>query len=171
MFSQASVILFTAGCIPASTGADPPGRHIPACTGADTPPPQADIFHHPLGQTSWADISHHALGQTPPTPVQTYPSMHWGRHPSNGHCSRRYASYWNASCFGLWEHHTIHDNRKRTEQSHTPCDKRFSLVLHLDKNVMVKVFGSFPLWLNFKVLIFSLFFQFKRILEDLLERF
>ena len=63
-----SVILFTGGCIPACTGADPPGptypsmhwgrhppgqtntnmhwgrhppgRHIPACTGADIPPRQ-----------------------------------------------------------------------------------------------------------------------------------
>ena len=32
---------------------------------------------------SWADISQHALGQTPP-PGQTYPSMHWGRHPLLG---------------------------------------------------------------------------------------
>ena len=28
---------------------------------------------------------------------QTYPSMHWGRHPSSdGYCSGPYASYWNA---------------------------------------------------------------------------
>ena len=69
MFLHLSVILFTGGVC------------IPACTGADTP---------------WADISQHALRQTPllgrhvpactgaDTPEQTYPSMHWGRHPPPG---------------------------------------------------------------------------------------
>ena len=51
------------GCIPACIRADttPLGRHILACTGADT-----------------------ALGRhitAYPSPGQTYPSIHWGRHP------------------------------------------------------------------------------------------
>ena len=109
-----------------------PGRHIPACTGANTT--LTDIFQHALGQTPslgrhipactgadtppWADISQHGPGQTPP-PGQTYPSMHWGRHPgrhiractgadhpptttpspTHGHCSGWYAFYWNAFLF------------------------------------------------------------------------
>ena len=31
-------------------------------------------------------VSQHALGQTPPG--QTYPSMHWGRHPTGTHISQ-----------------------------------------------------------------------------------
>ena len=34
-------------------------------------------------------------GRHPP-PGQTYPSMHWADPPPDGHCSGRYASYWNA---------------------------------------------------------------------------
>ena len=47
-------------------------------------------------------VFQHALGQTPPG---RYPSTHWDRHPSypppspGGHCSGRYASYWNAFLF------------------------------------------------------------------------
>ena len=53
---------------------------IPACTGADTP-----LGRHP----SWADT---LPRQTP------HPGRHpLGRHtPPDGHCSGRYASYWNA---------------------------------------------------------------------------
>ena len=54
------------------------GVCILACIGADTATPVYPSIQH-------------AFGKTPPV----YPSMHWGRHPP-GHCSGRYASYWNA---------------------------------------------------------------------------
>ena len=68
----------------------PLGRHIPACTGADTPHPPCQTYPgmH-WGRYPQADISQHALGQT-------YPSRHPPPPPSEGHCSRRYASYRNA---------------------------------------------------------------------------
>ena len=87
MFSQASVILFTGGaCIPACTGQTPPGRHPTPLPSAcwDTPAPP---------------------GQTPPCPVHagihTPPlsSACWDTSPG-GHCSGRYASYWNAFLLG-----------------------------------------------------------------------
>ena len=87
------------------------GVCIPACTGhwgiyptgGYTPPtrPEADNLpgtrgRHPLGR--------HPPGQTPSSPGQT-PLGTGGRHPTppradtplpDGHCSGRYASYWNA---------------------------------------------------------------------------
>ena len=78
----------------------PPGRHVPACTGKD-PSPQADISQHALGQTP-PPLGRHIPACTradTPTPGQTYPSMHSGRQPPDGHYSGRYASYWNAFLF------------------------------------------------------------------------
>ena len=76
MFSRVSVILFTGTvCIPACTGADtphpadPPGQTYPSMHWCRPPPGRC---RHPL----WAD-----------TPWQT---------PPDSHCSRWYASYWNA---------------------------------------------------------------------------
>ena len=39
-----------------------------------------------------------------------YPSMHWGRHPPppDGHCSGRYASYWNAFLFKTLLYQRLH---------------------------------------------------------------
>ena len=117
MFSQASVILFTGrrgvsvadtpGQTPPwadTTQADtPPGRHLQEDT-----PPWEDT---PLGRHS--PPGKHPPGQTPPGPV------HAGIHTSpaqcmlgytppaqcllgyDGHCSGRYASYWNAFLFTI----------------------------------------------------------------------
>ena len=80
MFSQASVILSTEGVV---SGRHTPllGRHPRADTPlpAQAPPSQADTTallgrHHP-----------HLRADTPP--------------PGDGHCSGRYASYWNAFLF------------------------------------------------------------------------
>ena len=80
MFLHVYGILFTGGrCTP--PWADTPlGRH-----------PQADIplGRHPPWQTP--PLGRHPLRQTPP--LGRHPP---GRHPSDGHCSGRYASYWNA---------------------------------------------------------------------------
>ena len=82
MFSQASVILFTEGCVSQhALGLTPPGQ---------TPPRQT---HTPPWQT-------HLLPRRHPPPEQT-PSL--GRHPALGRhppwadrrCSGPYASYWN----------------------------------------------------------------------------
>ena len=71
----------------------PQSRHTPQ---ADTP-----LGRHPAWQTPpspWRDTPT-PTGQTPPTP--TGPTA-LGRHPTrqnlpvDGHCSGRYASYWNA---------------------------------------------------------------------------
>ena len=101
MFSQASVILFTGmGNVadtpwqitpPLHPGRHPPGRHPP-------------LGRHSIGQTT--------PGLTPPCPVHAgihtpLPSACWDTHPPaqcmlgytpdlGGHCSGRYASYWNA---------------------------------------------------------------------------
>ena len=79
IFSQASVILFTGGGV------------CPACIGADTPSP---CRHSPRPDTPWEDTPqgrHVPLGRHPPG--QTRPGKH---PPPYGHCSGRYASYWNA---------------------------------------------------------------------------
>ena len=62
--------------------------------------------HTPQADTPWADnplLGRHPLpGQMPPFTRQTPPSLGsyppLGRHPPprDGHCSGRYASYWNA---------------------------------------------------------------------------
>ena len=94
-------------------GRHPPGRHIPACTGVDSP--------WALGQTTpWADISQHALGQTPlgrhiPACTGTdtpHPS------PPDGHCSGRYASYWN-------------DLSEQVSVDHKHVEVKFREVTHL----------------------------------------
>ena len=121
MFSHLSVILFTGGYTDTALG-----RHPQADTPwADTSPGQTPALgrhplnRHPLGRHSlppWADIptslssgrqppwadtprqtpalGRHPLGRHPPSagkppPGQTHP-------PRDGHCSERYASYWNA---------------------------------------------------------------------------
>ena len=79
MFVQVSVILSTGRGHLADTTL---GRHTPR---ADTSHPPGRHLPPP--------------GQTPPTPLGRHPL---GRHPnppSDGHCSRRYASYWNAFLF------------------------------------------------------------------------
>ena len=113
MFSHLSVILFTGGYTDTTLGRHPLGRHPPGrhqpwadTSPGQTPPgqtlptplgrhpsPQAD---NPMGKHPQADTS---PGQTPPgqtpslsrqaSPGQTHP-------PRDGHCSERYASYWNA---------------------------------------------------------------------------
>ena len=107
MFSQVSVILFMGGCILACTGAYTPwsdtpflgwhplGRHpLPG----QTPPPPS-LGRHPLpGQTRCPLADTPSLGRHPhlghtPSP---WADTSLGRHPSDSHCSRRYASYWNA---------------------------------------------------------------------------
>ena len=96
-----SVILFTGGVWQTPPQADTPlGRHSPG----QTPPP---VGRHPL---PWKDtfLGRHPPRQTPhpqadtplgkPSLWQTPPPL--GRHPPvDGHCSRRYASYWNAFLF------------------------------------------------------------------------
>ena len=80
------------------------GRHppavIPVCTGVDTRGryPSMHWGRYPLGRYPSMHWGRHPLGR--------YPSMHLGRHtpaagrpPPNGHCSGRYASYWNAFLF------------------------------------------------------------------------
>ena len=74
MFVQVSVILSTGRGRLADTAL---GRHTPR---ADTSHPPGRHLPPP-----WADTSH-PPGQTP-------------QPPSDGHCSRRYASYWNAFLF------------------------------------------------------------------------
>ena len=85
MFSQASVILFTGGCLPQCILGYTPQAGTPpwASTApwAGTPPGQA----------------HHA-GQVH-TQAGTHPPNRYTLH--DGHCSRWYASYWNAFLFQL----------------------------------------------------------------------
>ena len=95
MFSQVSVILFTGGrgCVWQKTlsrhplARHPLGRHPPA----DTP-----LGKHPLGRRPRADTP--PTGQTPP--MQTPPAECMLAY--DGHCSGRYASYWNAFLFGIF---------------------------------------------------------------------
>ena len=73
-------------------GADTPWEDTPGETPPGQTPPQAD--------TPWADTP---PGQTPlwsdtPSPRADTPL---GKHSSDDHCSRRYASYWNAFLFQL----------------------------------------------------------------------
>ena len=56
-------------------------RHTPP---RQTPPGIHPLGRHPQADTSWAD----PLLQTP--------------HPSDGHCSGRYASYWNAFLLSIY---------------------------------------------------------------------
>ena len=89
MFSQASVIL--------STGV----MSIPACTGADTPHPGQT----PLAGTPSLDTPPSADSPFTDTPWQPTPFTDTARQtppsqtPPNGHCSGRYASYWNEFLF------------------------------------------------------------------------
>ena len=94
MFSQASVILSTGGCL-----TDPPGQTSPR---EDTP-----LGRHPPGKTP--PRQKHPLGRHPP------PSACWdtpptqcmlGYTPPDGHYSGRYASYWNAILFTVHVDHT-----------------------------------------------------------------
>ena len=93
MFSQASVILFTEeGVYPSMHLGSPPEQTPPVQT-----PPRADT---PQADTPPQCI----LGYTPPCPVHVgihtlLPSACWDTCPPAGHCSRRYASYWNAFLF------------------------------------------------------------------------
>ena len=76
-FSQASVILFTRGV----STRHPPGQTTPwADTPGQTPP---------WANTPWVDTL---------TPLARHPHPFLGRHPptTDGYCSGRYASYWNA---------------------------------------------------------------------------
>ena len=73
MFSQASVILSTGR---GGVWQTPPGKHPPGRPPGQTPPPWADTLP---GQTTY------------------WPDNH---PPGDGHCSRWYASYWNAFFFG-----------------------------------------------------------------------
>ena len=87
MFSQVYVILFTGGVYHSMHW----GRHLPG--------------RHPPGQTSPPLMQTHTpLGRHPPCPVHagihTPCPVHAGIHPTpSGHCSVRYASYWNAFLF------------------------------------------------------------------------
>ena len=83
----------------------PQGVCIPACTGTDSPPPQADTPRQtpcPRADTSGQTLLvRHPLGRHPPgrhTPPQadTPPPRQTPPLPTDGYCSRRYASYWNA---------------------------------------------------------------------------
>ena len=102
MFSQVSVILFTGGTL-GVCGRHPPDRH--SLPWADTPrqtpprqtPPWADTppantpSPYPVHAGTHLHCPVHA-GIHTPCPV------HAGIHPipTGGHCSGRYASYWNA---------------------------------------------------------------------------
>ena len=95
MFLHLSVILFTGGCLADAPRAHPPRHTPPGHTPAGhTPHPGTHPPRHtpPLGT--------HPLG-TPPLDRHTlgrYPS--WVDTPQgHGHCSGRYASYWNAYLF------------------------------------------------------------------------
>ena len=101
MFLHLSVILFTGGL----SGRHPHGRHTHP-PWAETPwvdTPWADT--PPGAQTrtpSWADIpwacEHTPWTDTPPGRQPVWADTPLGRHPAlgDGHCSGRYASYWNA---------------------------------------------------------------------------
>ena len=54
-------------------------------------------IHTPLGRHP-PPPSRNPLGRQPPPPGQT-PAPGQIPHPADGHCSRRYASYWNAFLF------------------------------------------------------------------------
>ena len=79
------------------------GRHPPGQTPPGQTPPWTDTPHQtPTGQTP--------QGRHPPadTPCPVHAGIHtpfpvhtW-IHPPDGHCSGRYASYWNAFLFVLW---------------------------------------------------------------------
>ena len=78
-----------------------PGRH----PWADTPCPVYAGIHTPLSSACWDSHppAQCMLGYTPPCPV------HDGIHtcatpPPGGHCSRRYASCWNAFLFRILLH-------------------------------------------------------------------
>ena len=80
MFSQVSVILFTGGVY-----AQHALRQTPPSPG-----------RHPQADTPWEDTppGRHSPPRTDTFPGQTPPP---GKHPPpDGHCSGRYASYWNA---------------------------------------------------------------------------
>ena len=88
MFSQAcvknSVHRGEGGCIQHALG-QTPRVGIPACTGSETPTPLPGKYP----SMHWG------------RPLGRYPSIHWSRQPRqadtpDGHCSGRYAPYWNA---------------------------------------------------------------------------
>ena len=97
MFSQASVILFTGGRFVADTPLGrhtPPGRHPPG----QTPPCPVHAGIYPLLSACWDTHTPlpSACWDTATCPVHA--EIHATPSP-NGHCSGRYASYWNAFLF------------------------------------------------------------------------
>ena len=98
MFSQVSVILSMGqGCLPyCMLGHTPPGQT----------PPETDT---PLGQT------HHPLDRHT-LPLDTHPKADMRPPPPrDGHCSARYASYWNAFLFG--NQNKFYQRYKATEEN------------------------------------------------------
>ena len=85
MFSQASVILFTVG------GGVYPSMHW------DTPPLPSACWTPPGHTPLDTHLDPHTHSWTHTHPGHTAMDTPWTRPPpSNGHCSGRYASYWNA---------------------------------------------------------------------------
>ena len=82
MFLHLSVVLFTGG--------------VSASVHAGIHPPPLGTHPLPLGRHPPTP------GQTPPwadTPLARHPPLPYTSPPADGHCSGRYASYWNAFLF------------------------------------------------------------------------
>ena len=84
-------------CIPACTGADPPGQKPPL------PLPSACWDTHPLPSTCWDTTLPCPVHAGIHTPLPVHAWIH--AHPPGGHCSGRYVSYRNA--FLLWNRFTL----------------------------------------------------------------
>ena len=89
-------VMFLQACVKDSVceGGGRVSQHAPGKT--PSPPGQTPRGRHPLDRHPRADTS---PGQTPPCPV------HAGIPPpsADGHCSGRYASYWNAFLLNMKE--------------------------------------------------------------------
>ena len=100
-----------------STWADIPlGRHSPSW--ADTTPRQTT---HP-GQTPPRQTP--PPGRHPLTRHTPQPDTHLDRHspaPQDGHCSGRYASYWNAFLFGLFFSWKLFEKKRNSTRGRIPA--------------------------------------------------
>ena len=98
-----SVILSTGGCASVHAGIDPPqraGTLVPCQVHPQQVQPPPGQVHPPAGRSPGRYIS---PAGTPPRQVPPGQVTPQGRYtlppPTDGHCSARYASYWNAFLF------------------------------------------------------------------------
>ena len=107
--SSCEKVMYSQACVKNSVQGE---ECIPACTGADTPPcsVHAGIHIHSLGRHPQVDIpsGRHPLGRHPPAQCMlgyTPPcTVHAGIPlPPDSHCRGRYASYWKAFLFTIFD--------------------------------------------------------------------